>query len=210
MLQQRERWRLTWRSDERFTLGARKRHSGSSVCGRLRKTQVRWPARCGDWAWMPKPTRSARSERRRGDGCQHWPRSWSSIKTDGRNEQAAQVAQRIFERLALRLAFAGRQPVYDQWNRSIARWRSNACRRPAKMKGSLPALEDQIRRTPTATQLYESLRVLPVGQATRKRRTQSPRSLSSSEPDDADCGYRYAQALSPAKLPEACEQYKVV
>jgi len=81
MLQQRET--AGARPGGRLNDHARAREAAQRLFGLRLDAKLRfaWPARCGDWAWMPKPTPVlARSERQAGAGCQHWRRSWSSIK----------------------------------------------------------------------------------------------------------------------------------
>jgi tetratricopeptide (TPR) repeat protein len=152
----------------------------------------------------------ARTERQAGSRLSALAALMQQYQTDEKNDQAAQVAQRIIR--ATRTTSASQ--VASGVTTSESQYRSlaiQALSKAGKLKEIIAALEDQIRRTPTATHLYESLaEYYQLAGDTQKANALTAK-LVELKPDDADLRYRYAQDLyRQRKLPEACEQYKVV
>ena len=98
----------------------------------------------------------ARSQRQAGSRLPALAALMQQYQTDGQTEQAVQVAQRIIR--ATRTAPSSQ--VASGITNSDSQYRTLAIQclsKAGKLKEVIASLEDQIRRTPTATQLYESL-----------------------------------------------------
>jgi tetratricopeptide (TPR) repeat protein len=152
----------------------------------------------------------ARSERQAGSRVPALAALMDQYQADGKNDQAAQVALRIIR--------ATRAVPSSQVNPTVttsdSQYRALAIQclsKAGKLQEMITGLEEQIQRTPTATHLYESLsEYYQLAGESQKANALTAR-LVELKPDDADLRYRYAQELyRQRKMPEACEQYKIV
>ncbi len=154
----------------------------------------------------------ARSERQAGSRVPALAALMEQYQADGKNDQAAQIALRIIR--TTRTSPSPAPQVVSSVTTNDSRYRTLAIQclsKAGKLKEMIASLEEQIRRTPTAANLYESLaEYYQLAGDTQKANALTAR-LVDLKPDDIDLRFRYAQDLyRQRKMPEACEQYKIV
>ena len=95
---------------------------------------------------------------------------------------------------------------------AIANCRALECLAQAgKLKELIATVEQQIERTPQASQLYETLAEYYQAAGDVQKLLDLQAKIVSLRPDDADLRYRYGQELyRRGKLKEACDEYLVV
>ena len=187
------------------------RRSGCLVCGSTLRRRLRSPGKCGGWGWSKKPRQSwpAASVKR----AVVFPRlaaSWPNIKTKTRWSRRRKWRSEILR--------ATRTPPSSQTAQGVStsesQYRNLAIQclsKSGKLKEMIAALEGQIERTPTASQLYETLAEYYQLAGDVQKGLDLTARLVELRPDDAETRYRYAQELyRRQKFVEACEQFKIV
>jgi tetratricopeptide (TPR) repeat protein len=153
----------------------------------------------------------ARTQRQAGSRPAALAALMHQYEEQGQTDQAVQVAQRLIRATRTQSvstsATTGLLTSDSQYRTAAIQSLSKA----GKLKEIIAAQEDQIRRTPTATVPYESLAEYYQLAGDTQKANEVTERLIALKPDDAQLRYRYAQDLyRQRKMPEACEQYKIV
>lgn len=159
----------------------------------------------------------SRSQRQAGSRPSALAALMQQYNEQGQTEQAVQIAQRIVRATRNAGSAVAGSPIptsANSTNSADAQYRTAAIQvlsKAGKLKEVTAALEDQIRRRPTATQLYESLAEYYRLDGNNQKADALIAKLVDLKPEDVALRYRYAQDLyRQQKMAEACEQYKVV
>jgi tetratricopeptide (TPR) repeat protein len=152
----------------------------------------------------------ARAQRQAGSRLAALAALMGQYQVQGQMDVAAQVAHQILRR--------SRTPPVAQtaagYSTADSQYRSSAlaCLAQAgKLKDLIAALQEQIQRTPQATQLYEMLAEYHQAAGEPQKVLETHAKIVEQEPDDPEVRFRYAQELfRRGKATEACDEYLVV
>jgi tetratricopeptide (TPR) repeat protein len=152
----------------------------------------------------------ARAQRQAGSRISALSALMGQYQAQAQMEVAAQVAHQILRRS--RTAPAAQTAMGYSTADSQARRSALQCLAQAgKLKELIAGLEQQIERTPQASQLYETLLEYYQAAGDTQKLIDLQAKIVSLRPDDADLRYRYGQELyRRGKFNEACDEYVAV
>jgi tetratricopeptide (TPR) repeat protein len=152
----------------------------------------------------------ARAQRQAGSRLSALAALMGQYQAQGQMEVAAQVAHQILRRS--RTAPSAQAALGYSTADSQYRTSALACLAQAgKLKELTAAVEEQIRRAPQATQLYETLAEYYQAAGEAQKTLDLLGQIVALKPDDGELRFRYAQELyRRGKMNEACEQYVAV
>lgn len=152
----------------------------------------------------------ARAQRQAGSRLSALTALMGQHQAQGKMELAAQVAQQILRRsrTASSSQVAMGYSTADSQNRSAAL----ACLSQAgKLKELIAGIEEQLQRSPSSTQLYETLSEYYQAAGDTQKMLDLQAKVVSLRPDDGDLRFRYGQELyRRGKVNEACDEFIVV
>ncbi|HEY2412465.1 MAG TPA: DUF1583 domain-containing protein [Pirellulaceae bacterium] len=152
----------------------------------------------------------ARAQRQAGSKLSALTALMGQHQAQGKLDLAAQVAQQILRRS--RSASASQVAMGYSTSDSQSRSAALACLAQAgKLKELIAGIEEQIQRSPSATQLYETLSEYYQAAGDAQKMLDLQAKVVSLRPDDGDLRFRYGQELyRRGKVNEACEEFLVV
>jgi tetratricopeptide (TPR) repeat protein len=152
----------------------------------------------------------SRAQRQAGSRLSALSILMAQYQAQGQMDVAAQVAHQILRRS--RTAPASQTAMGFSTADSQARQSALRCLAQAgKLKELIANLEQQVERTPQASQLYETLSEYYQAAGDNEKLLAMQAKIVALRPDDAELRYRYGQELSRrGKMSEACDEYLVV